>query len=215
MMERNTKGVVGGIAKHPISFGVWFMVIFTLTFMVLAAADVLPEPIQDNSASQNNGSELLERPAVVKNPELPVRIAAPAVGVQATVSNPQTTDLATLDTALLSGAVRYPTTAKLGAEGTMIIFGHSSRIPVVKNQNYKAFNNIQNLKKGEIISVYSATREYRYRVTGVRVANANEDVVQLVTTGKHLVLVTCDSFTSKASRFVVTAELAGTYPLTN
>ncbi len=210
-MERNNKGVVGGIMKHPISFGFSFILLFTLTFMVLAAADALPEPVKTGGPVVETEPEVTE----VTNPEAPVRIAAPAVGVNATVSNPNSTNIATLDAALLTGAVRYPTTALLGEEGTTLIFGHSSRIPVVHNQNYKAFNNIQNLKKGETISVYSATAEYRYKVTSVRVADATEDVIQLAQRGKHLVLVTCDSFTSKSSRFVVTAELVGTYSLAN
>ena len=209
-MERNTKGVIGGILKHPISFGVSFILLFTLTFIVLAAADALPEPVKNVVVG---GSESEE--TAVTNPEYPVRIAAPGVGVNALVSNPSSTNIATLDAALLTGAVRYPTTALLGQKGTMLVFGHSSRIPVVRNQAYKAFNNIQNLKKGQTISVFSATAEYRYRVANVRVADATEDVVQLATTGKHLVLVTCDSFTAKTSRFVVTAEFVGTYSLAN
>jgi LPXTG-site transpeptidase (sortase) family protein len=72
---------------------------------------------------------------------------------------------------------------------------------------------IQNLKKGETVSVYSGTTEYRYAVTGVRIADATEDVVELPATGKHLVLVTCDSFSKKTNRFVVTADLVGTYSL--
>lgn len=208
-MKRNNKGVIGGVIEHPIGFGVSFILLFCLTFMVLAAADALPEPLEVSEEPVASEEE------VVANPEYPVRIAAPAVGVNATVSNPQTATIATLDAALLTGAVRYPTTARLGEEGTVLIFGHSSRIPVVRNQAYKAFNNIQNLKKGETISVYSATAEYRYKVTGVRIADATEDVVQLAQSGKHLVLVTCDSFTSKTSRFIVTAEFVGTYSLTN
>jgi LPXTG-site transpeptidase (sortase) family protein len=101
----------------------------------------------------------------------------------------------------------------LGVDGTVLLFGHSSYLPVVYHQYYKTFNKIQNLTKGQIISVYSGSLEYRYKVTNVRVADATEDVVELSATGKHLVLVTCDSFESKTSRFVVTADFVGTYSL--
>jgi LPXTG-site transpeptidase (sortase) family protein len=86
-------------------------------------------------------------------------------------------------------------------------------LPVIVNPAYKAFRGIQTLPKGAIISVYSGTKEYRYSVTNVRVANASEDVVELRSDGKYLTLVTCDSFTSKSSRFVVEAKFVGAYPL--
>ncbi len=69
-------------------------------------------------------------------------------------------------------------------DGTVLIFGHSSYLPVVYHQYYKTFDGIQNLKVGSIVSVYSGTLEYRYSVTGVKVADATQDVVQLPTTGE-------------------------------
>jgi LPXTG-site transpeptidase (sortase) family protein len=85
----------------------------------------------------------------------------------------------------------------------------------VHNQNYKAFDGVQNLKVGDTVSVYSGSLEYRYSVTGMKVADATEDVVELPSAGKHLVLVTCDSFAQKTNRFVVTADFVGTYSLGN
>ena len=100
-----------------------------------------------------------------------------------------------------------------GQEGTVLLFGHSSYLPIVHNQSYKAFDGIQNLKTGDIISVFSNNHEYRYSVVGVKLADASQDVIELPQTGKHLTLVTCDSFASKSNRFVVTADLVGTYTL--
>jgi LPXTG-site transpeptidase (sortase) family protein len=97
----------------------------------------------------------------------------------------------------------------------VLLFGHSSYLPVIHNQAYKAFKGIQNLKDGEIIKVYSATTEYRYAVESVSVADANQDVIELSQTGKYLVLVTCDTFSKKSSRFVVVAKFVGAYPLTS
>ena len=111
------------------------------------------------------------------------------------------------------GAVRYPTSAMLGVNGTVLLFGHSSYLPVVYNRAYKAFNKIQDLKTGEVISVYSGAKEYRYKVVGVRLADATDDVIELPADGKYLTLVTCDSFGRKTSRFVVTASFAGAYEL--
>jgi len=212
-MQRNNKGVIGGVLAHPASFAGAFVLLFTLSFSVLAATDALPEPVSDNNARERVVKD--PNQVEVASPEQPVRVVAKAIELDAPISNPGSTNVHTLDTALLKGAVRYPTTALLGEEGTMLVFGHSSRLPVIYNQAYKAFNNIQDLKKGNVVSVLSSTHEHRYKVVSIRVADATEDVVELRTTGKNLVLVTCDNFTSKTSRFVVTAEFVGTYLLTN
>lgn len=203
-MQKN-RGVIGNIAERPLAFTLTFLVLFILTYIFFAAVDALPEP-----AKNTPGGGVAASPQGV---ELPVRAAASAIRMDVGVENPTSQNIAVLDEALLRGAVRYPSSAKLGEEGTVFLFGHSSYLPVVHNQAYKAFNRIQDLKTGDTVSVYSGTTEYRYAVTGVRVADATEDVIELSQTGRKLVLVTCDSFSSKTSRFVVTADLVGTYTL--
>ena len=187
-------------------FSVTFVLLFALTYGFLAVVDALPDP--SNKPSHSNVVATASA-----SPEAPVRVVAADINLDATVANPTSTNVDTLDSLLLSGAVRYPTSAMLGVNGTVLLFGHSSYLPIVHNQAYKTFDGIQNLTKGQMISVYSGDREYRYSVSGVRVANATEDVVELPTNGKHLVLVTCDSFKTKTSRFVVTADFVGTYAL--
>jgi LPXTG-site transpeptidase (sortase) family protein len=185
-------------------------VFFGLMVAFMAAVDALPEPLVTPAAPQTE--EEAVAPAAA---EAPIRIVAATIGMDVEIENPGTTDIGVLDDALLRGAVRWPTSAMLGVEGTVFLFGHSSYLPVVYNQAYKAFNKIQDLKTGETLSVYSATHEYRYAVTGVRLADASEDVIELPQSGKQLILVTCDSFGRKTSRFVVTADLVGVYALSN
>jgi LPXTG-site transpeptidase (sortase) family protein len=188
------------------AFAMTFVLLFGLMFAFMAAVDALP----DNPNAPSHSSTVAAAPA---NPEAPVRIVAPDINLDVNVVNPTSTDVDLLDDALTQGAVHYPTSADLGVDGTVLIFGHSSYLPVVYHQYYKTFDGIQNLKVGSIVSVYSGDLEYRYSVTGVSVADATQDVVQLPTTGKHLVLVTCDSFATKSNRFVVTADFVGTYAL--
>ncbi len=207
-----------GMAKQTTAFALTFVALFALAFVFLAMTDNLP-----NVSSQSSSQKILGSLSGSAQPdhfaqdsastELPIRIVAKAIGLDKTIANPISTDVETLDAALLDGTVRYPTSARLGEQGTMLIFGHSSYLPIVHNQNYKAFDGIQNLKVGETVSVYSATAEYRYAVTGVRLANATEDVVELPATGKFLSLVTCDSFGKKTDRYIVTAEFEGAYSL--
>ncbi len=203
------RGVIGNILERRGAFALTFVVLFLMLFAFLSAVDVLPEPVKTTSSTQSQES------VTPTAPETPMRVVASSIKLDETVSNPTSENIAVLDAALLKGAVRYPTSAQLGVNGTVLLFGHSSYLPVVHNQAYKAFNRIQDLKTGEVISVYSATTEYRYKVTSVRSADATEDVIQLPDTGKYLTLVTCDTFGKKTDRFVVTAEFVGTYSLGN
>ena len=148
---------------------------------------------------------------IIEQAEEPIRIVAKDIGLDASITNPTNKDIATLDKALLSGAVRYPGTALLGEEGTALLFGHSSYLPVVQNKNYKIFNKVQELEEGAIISVYSGTREYRYKVVRQELAKATADRIALEENGKFLKLVTCNTFGAKEDRFVVTAEFVGVY----
>jgi len=198
------------MGKQFVMFAITFVALFALTYAFMAAVDALPEPITQNA---NGGTSDVPWTSDVQTAEMPVRVIAKTIGLDNTVLNPESTEVAELDAALLKGTVRYPTSALLGVDGTMLIFGHSSYLPIVRNKNYKAFNGIQKLKAGDTVSVYSSTREYRYSVVGVRLANADEDVVELPSNGKYLALLTCDSFGTKSDRFVVTADFVGAYEL--
>lgn len=210
MTDRN-RGVLREILARPGAFGLTFATLFLLTFVFLAAVGITPDPVR-NSESSGTGSA---QEVVRTSAEDPVRVVAKAIGLEIVVRNPDSTEISVLDAELLKGAVRYPTSAKLGAEGNMLLFGHSSYLPIVHNQNYKAFNKIQNLKTGDTVSLYSATAEYRYHVVGVREADAEEDVIELSSEGKKLTLLTCDSFGKKTDRFVVEADFVETYSLGN
>jgi LPXTG-site transpeptidase (sortase) family protein len=213
-MEQQSHGIIGNIAKNPIAFALAFVAFFLLTVWFLSAMDALPEPSKTNTDEAHASTAISnETPVKATATELPVRVSAPKIGLNVTIKNPSSTNVDVLDNDLLTGAVRYPTGAKLGESGTVLLFGHSSYLPVVHNQAYKAFDGIQNLKASDTISVYSSTLEYRYAVEKVEVANADEDVVELRKDAQYLTLVTCDSFTKKTDRFIVTAKFVGAYPL--
>ena len=95
----------------------------------------------------------------------------------------------------------------------MLIFGHSSSLPIIKNGAFKIFNNIKNLKKSEIIHVYSEKREYLYRVETVKHVAAEDALVTFTKGDKKLTLSTCDSFGKKTDRYVVEASFVGSYPV--
>ncbi len=138
---------------------------------------------------------------------LPERIVISGIDLDLPVQNPQTRDIATLDKFLKDGPVRYVDSARLGEKGNMLIFAHTSHLPVVKNQMYKAFNRVPELVSGDTITVQGEGRSYVYSVKSVRKANAEDAIIDLSPTlGQKLTLVTCDTLTSKSSRFILEAD---------
>ncbi len=146
--------------------------------------------------------------------EEPVRIEIAKIGLATTIANPTTTNIETLDTYLLKGAVRYPTSAKLGEKGNVVLFGHSSYLPIVGNQAYKTFNGIQKLVAGDTITVASDTTVYTYRVRTMEKESAASDAgISLITEGRVLTLATCNSFGAKSDRFIVTADFVESHAI--
>lgn len=185
--------------------------VFFTSFSMLSALDLVPGPIV--AKKENLTANALT--SVKTTPELPVRIEIAAINLSADIANPTKTDVATLDKALLTSAVRYPTSAKLGETGNVIVFGHSSYLPVVNNKNFKIFNEIQNLKKGDRITVYGVDTAYVYEVDTVSEEDAKSAAIPLEVGEPTLTLATCDSFGSKSDRFVVVAKLVGSHSVEN
>jgi LPXTG-site transpeptidase (sortase) family protein len=216
-MEKTAKkrGLAAAAAKaytRKWSFLAAFVLVFFLAYSMLEGLGLTPEPA---SRVADQGPRLTATAVNAVSPALPTKLSIPELDREMKVANPATTDVATLDAALLDGAVRYPTSAKLGEDGNVVIFGHSSYLPIVHNEAFKAFNDIQTLKPGDRIEVDADGVRYVYAVERVYTARASEDVIPLTTVGRTLTLVTCDSFASKEDRFVVTAKLVERYLVAN
>ena len=143
----------------------------------------------------------------------PVRIAISSIDVDLPVQNPQTTDIAALDKLLVKGPARYSPSAKLGERGNVLIFAHSSHLPVVHNKMYQAFNAIPEAKRGDtVVLTGSDGVEYLYVVTAIVKADINDGTtINLSQDGSsRLTLVTCDTLTAKSARYVLTADFVGT-----
>jgi LPXTG-site transpeptidase (sortase) family protein len=141
----------------------------------------------------------------------PSRIKIGQIGLDLPVQNPATTDLAALDVLLKDGPARHALSGRLGDQRNMIIFAHSSNLPVVHNAMYKAFNRVPELKEGDSIEITGEDGVVHiYLVSSVEKADANTfEENFLATDAKRLILVTCDTLTSKTARFVLRAEYFG------
>lgn len=204
--------------SHPwISLAVFMGVFFLLSvFMVLI--DVYPEPklaITDTDTVEQKVVTVAALDQAVRTPQAsarttnayePTRLVIPAIGVDTQVVNPVAKDIASLDAALLTGAARYPGTARINEEGTILIFGHQSYLPVVRNPAFKALNDVQKLSVGDTITVFAGDVAAEYRVRSVELTTTDTGSIPLETQGQTLMLVTCNSLGAKEERYIVKAD---------
>jgi len=163
-----------------------------------------------NNALTPYENQLFPITNINNNSSLPLTLKIPALNREIAILNPSSREISDLDNALLSGVVRHPDSAVLGQEGNLFILGHSSYLPKVFNKNFQAFNGIQNLKWGDIITLESDDTVYTYQVKKVYQAKAENITVPIAGVGQHLTLATCNSFGSKDDRYMVEADLVGT-----
>lgn len=222
---------------HKTPFGVYVSLTVIFAVLLLSVGDsigLVPDYIDgtqsehialnDNNVAVSDLPELgeevaaptpvYEAPAVAVTAK-PTKIIIPAIDMDLPVQNPSTRDLSALDTLLQKGPARYVDSAELGEKGNVIIFAHSSHLPVVHNQMYKAFNRVPELVQGDTITIIGDDGEkYLYSVTSVRKADAHEATIDLSPAhGTKLTLVTCDTLTSKSARFILEADFIGVIKL--
>lgn len=187
---------------------VWLMS-FSVLFTMASIFGLVPQP-EEKMAEDPFITEALAEAGTLEEivPEAPLRVRADKVGLNTSVVNPESRDVAVLDQELTKGAVRYPGSGLAGEDANMFLFGHSSHLPIVNNQSYKAFNDIEDLNEGDEIVVETANYEFIYKVTSVRLASADEVLVEFETGKAMLTLSTCNNFGATTERFVVEAELA-------
>ncbi len=213
------------IYAHKWAYIVITVVIFIITTILLAHAGIIPDVPSTLSTDASAVVPIKTLPFVqsahpsvaitTSDVESPIKIVIPSIHLSASIKNPNTTNARILDGDLLSGAVRYPRSAMLGEQGNVILFGHSSYLPIVLNQAYKTFNGIQNLHEGSLILVHSSSKVYEYAVKSVKKESATVDSIALAVRGKVLTLSTCNVFGKKSSRFIVTASFVKSYPIVN
>jgi LPXTG-site transpeptidase (sortase) family protein len=170
------------------------------------ALSALPQLGVENAAGSNASTTAM--PTGIE----PVKLIIPAANMNLPVQNPTTTDVDTLDNLLKNGPAHYVDSADLGQAGNLIIFAHSSHLPIVTNKMFQAFNNVPNLNAGDSITVVGSDgKDYDYSVVSVVKADTN-DGTTIDTSADHgtnLTLVTCDTLTGISARFILTATYIG------
>lgn len=190
-----------------------FGAVLLMSYAILYAIDIVPEPLPKGSnaesnavlsttdiSANDNGTEIAVGDAT------PQRIIIDVIGTDVNIVNPESQNIAVLDEALKRGVVHYPGSGDLEDNSNLFLFAHSSYLPVVQNELYRAFNGLNKLVSGDVIRVQSGGYEYRYSVVSVELVNADEALVELSNRAKKLTLSTCNSFGDPGERFVVEAD---------
>ncbi len=211
-MEKDKKeqGFVELILENKGYFFINLFIILTMTFSILYLFGLVPEEFK-TLVGRDPVKEVKEN----KVGELPVSIVIPEIGVNAQIYNPSTTSVEVLDSFLLKGAVRYPGSGLLGGSGNIFLFGHSTGFKIVNNQAFKTFSGLKNLKKDDLIHVFSDKYEYVYRVTSVTMVSADKALVEFNTKNEMLTISTCNTFGEKSDRYVVESIYVAKKLLTN
>jgi LPXTG-site transpeptidase (sortase) family protein len=204
-------------------FGVFFLV-FLFSYLFLVAVDFVPESTQKKQMPEMEESPVTQVEQMAYDPfsypvgsgnapVVPESIYIKKLDRTIPVLNPESREITDLDAALLSGVVRHPDSADLAQDGNVFILGHSSYLPNVFNENFQAFNGIQDLAWGDTIEVTSDGYLHLYEVEKVYKASAQDTTVPVSGTGPRLTLATCNSFGSVDDRFIVEAKRVEVRPL--
>lgn len=197
------------IKNNFMKFITLWLVIFVAIFIILSILGLVPEEEMKETVNNEEVITLsdLEAKLASISPSLPKKVVINRVNIEVDILNPESTDIKVLDNALESGAVRYPNSGLLGEKTNILLFGHSSHLPVVRNSNYKAFNNLEKLKVGDKVSLFSDTHEFIYTVNDVSEADAENALVVFESNKREITLSTCNNFGDLSDRFVVKADL--------
>ncbi len=178
-------------------FGIFFVSLALLYLFNAVPTELEFGPktfFENNTPAKNDIKEIL-----------PTHITIKKNGVDTPISNPVSDSVPVLDEYLKKGAVHYPGSGSLSG-GNMFLFAHSTGFKVVQNQAYKAFNNLKDLKEGDLINITGEDgKNYLYKVSSVKLATDKDVLVRFDKTNRMLTLSTCNTFGQKSERYVVEA----------
>jgi LPXTG-site transpeptidase (sortase) family protein len=198
--------------KSSVKTSIFFVCVFAISFLALYLMNFVPNELKDQNITEGSTDTASTTTVGKKQYEFPTRISIEKIGVNSIVQNPTTTNIYALDDLLLHGVVRYPGSG-LPGEGNMFFFGHSTGLKLVNNQAFREFNNLKNLLAGDTVLVYSSKRVYTYKVRNVKLANADEVLVDFSVKKNMLTLSTCNTFGQKQERYIVEADFVGSSAL--
>ncbi len=139
----------------------------------------------------------------------PNQVEIPSLGIKAPIVEPISNKETDFQEALKTGVVHFPGSAKVGEEGNMYIFGHSSDFAFKAGSYKTVFALLPNIKNNaEIIVTNNEGTKFTYIVTGQKIVRSNDtSVLDQNTHGKKiLTLQTSYPIGTALKRYIVIAE---------
>lgn len=197
-------------AKHHIQsllFGLGMGLIVLIVFLFGFFNELFIAPFIQPSRTASATPLIVSSNSVAPTDQPEVII--PKINVQIPVNYDQTTtDEATIEAALESGVVHYPTTSTPGQNGNAAYFGHSSN-NIFNRGKYKfAFVLLHTLVPGDTFYLTHKGTVYVYKVISKTVVEPSQVEVLNPVAGKTATatLITCDPPGTSLRRLVVVGE---------
>lgn len=200
---KKNKGFFDLTRKEKISFMLQIMGIFGIFVAIVYFTGNIPEEFKGNNIVVEEKTENIENIANTAYIR-PDHILIDKIGVDSSIEQPDSQNVDILDESLKKGAVHYPGSGGIES-GNIFLFGHSTNWKVVQNKAYKTFNDLNELDKGDEITLSANGIDYVYEVDNVRLVDESDALVDLSTTEQKLTISTCNSFGAKQERWVVEA----------
>lgn len=205
--------------KHHIQsllFGLGMGAIVVVIFLFGFFNEVIIAPFIQPSRVSAATPLIINSNSVAPTPTPEVII--PKINVEIPINYDQTTtNEASIETALESGVVHYPTTVKPGQTGNAAFFGHSSNNIFNKGKYKFAFVLLHTLEQGDTFYLTYANKVYVYKVISKKVVEPSEVGVLGPVPGQTATatLITCDPPGTSLHRLVVVGQQISPDPSAN
>jgi LPXTG-site transpeptidase (sortase) family protein len=161
------------------------------------------------------------RPVIPRQPEIPVRIAIPAIKLEASIIPAETHTVTVMGKDFLQwlapntfAAGCHQESSKLGEIGNLVLNGHN-------NLYGEVFKDLDQLAPGDLIHVYSEDNLYQYQIANTMIlpekyqeldVRMNNAQWILASEDQRLTLVSCWPYNSNSHRVIIVARPYYTIP---
>jgi sortase A len=197
-------------AKHHLQsllFGLSMGFIAVLIFLFGFFNEVVIAPFIQPSRASASTPLIVSTESVA--PSSTPEVIIPKINVQIPVNyNQTTTDDKTIEAALDTGVVHYPTTSRPGQTGNAAFFGHSSNNIFNKGQYKFAFVMLHKMVEGDTFYLTYEGKVYVYKVISKQVVDPSNVGVLNPVPGQTATatLITCDPPGTSLKRLVVVGQ---------
>ncbi|MBI2049840.1 MAG: class E sortase [Candidatus Staskawiczbacteria bacterium] len=209
MSEKKVKILRTLVLFYLISFSVVNWNDISWLFNYKAVSGVLydffnPYPSFNFSAADSN-----KRPANGSYYSNNGSVEIPSIGVLAPIVFSKSENIKEIVKDLDRGVVYYPGSVLPGQKGQIVVLGHSSPPNWPKIKYDGVFSNLNNLKKGDKVSLWFGGKEYIYRVEKKAILDVGQEITPAVLTNSNnvVVLVSCWPPGKNIQRIAVFSEL--------